>query len=519
MNTLSVAMIVKNESEVLDRCLSSLSGLYDELIIVDTGSTDDTIEIAKKHNAQIYTFDWIDDFSAARNFSFSFCSCDFILWCDADDIIKPKDHKLIKEYLLKNDWDVLLSRYVYSHDSNDNPELTLKRHRIVRRDNSVRWNDEVHEYMTFNLPRVLHTDIEVHHYRTSEGFTRNLGRNLKILKKMHEKQVNERHTYYYARELADAGETDEAIKIFTDYLNRKSDWEGNIINAYQKLTAIYINLNQYDEALKIAFEGIHYNPHYIEIYNLVAHIYYIKEDWPRVIRWCEMAITIAKPDSLHSILDREYDFVPYDRLCFAYSKVGELKKAHEANTKALSSNPTGNDLERCLFNDRLLVELINVKKDGELKRLNLGCGGKRLENYINCDVVKTEYTDEVFSLVNIPYRENSISGVYCEHVLEHLSHDESHAAIKEMGRVIQPGGELLLFIPDLEQCCWNYLNGNGLVNGFPAKDWYKYTLFGIQRDANGVPADYQIHKTGFSKSEIVKLLEENDFVIDYVEGY
>ena len=73
MNTLSVAMIVKNESEVLDRCLSSLSGLYDELIIVDTGSTDDTIEIAKKHNAQIYTFDWIDDFSAARNFSFSFC--------------------------------------------------------------------------------------------------------------------------------------------------------------------------------------------------------------------------------------------------------------------------------------------------------------------------------------------------------------------------------------------------------------------------------------------------------------
>jgi len=519
MNTLSVAMIVKNESEVLDRCLTSISDLYDELIIVDTGSTDSTIEIAKKHNAQIYSFEWIDDFSAARNFSFSKCTQTCIMWLDADDIIKPKDYQLIKEYLNRDDWDALLCRYVYSHDSNDNPELTLKRHRLVKNNMSVMWHDEVHEYMTFNLPRVLHTEIEVHHYRTNNGFIRNVGRNLKILKKMHEKQVNERHTYYYARELADAGEIDEAIKIFTEYLDRKTDWEGNIINAYQKLTSIYVNLNRYDEALNTAFQGIKFNPHYIELYNSIAHVYYMKEDWHRVIRWCEMAITISKPDALHSVFPKEYDFVPYDRLCFAYSKVNELKKAYELNKKALASKPTGTDLERCLFNDQLLTELINVKKDGESKKLNLGCGAKRLDGYVNCDVVKTIYTDEVFSLVDIPYQNGSISGIYCEHVLEHLSHNESHKAVKEMSRVLQPGGELLLFIPDLEKCCLNYLNGSGIVNGFPAKEWFKYTMFGIQRDENGVPADYQIHKTGFSRNEIIKLLEENDFVVDYAESY
>jgi len=517
---LSVAMIVKNESEVLDRCLTSIKDLWSELIIVDTGSTDDTIEIAKKHGANVFHFDWIDDFSKARNFSFSKCTQKFVMWLDADDVIKPDDYQLIQNYLEKDDWDVLLCRYIYSHDANDNPELTLKTHRILRNDPSLLWHDEVHEYVTFNMQRIVETDINVHHYRTQQGFTKNLGRNLRILKKMHNNKTDERHTYYYARELADNGNIDESIAVFTDYLNRKVDWEGNIINAYQKLTQLYIAQENYDIALKTAFDGIQYNPHYIELYNLISQIYYIKEDWYRVIRFCEQAITIPKPDSLHSVLPKEYDFVPFDRLCFAYAKIGNLEKSFEANEKALKSNPCGSDLERCLYNKRFLSSLINQKKDGENKKLNLGCGGKVLDGYINCDIVKTQYTDEVFNLTNIPYTDNSISAIYCEHALEHLSHQESFKAINEMSRVLKLGGELQLFVPDLEGCCIKYINSNGsIINGFVDNQWFKYTIYGIQQDANGVPADYQFHKTGFNKKEIINILEENGFVIDYVEKY
>ena len=71
MISISLCMIVKNEERVLERCLQSLQGLMDEIIIVDTGSTDRTKEIAKKYTDKIYDFTWIDDFSAARNFSFS----------------------------------------------------------------------------------------------------------------------------------------------------------------------------------------------------------------------------------------------------------------------------------------------------------------------------------------------------------------------------------------------------------------------------------------------------------------
>ena len=79
MNTLSICLIVKDEEEVLSRCLDSIKGIADEIIIFDTGSVDQTPAIAKKYTDNVYLFMWCDDFSAARNFSFSKATCDFIM--------------------------------------------------------------------------------------------------------------------------------------------------------------------------------------------------------------------------------------------------------------------------------------------------------------------------------------------------------------------------------------------------------------------------------------------------------
>ena len=78
MVTITLCMIVKNEEKVLERCLESIRDLMDEIIIVDTGSTDRTKEIAAKYTDQIFDFEWINDFSAARNFAFSRATCDYI---------------------------------------------------------------------------------------------------------------------------------------------------------------------------------------------------------------------------------------------------------------------------------------------------------------------------------------------------------------------------------------------------------------------------------------------------------
>lgn len=96
MITISLCMIVKNEESVLETCLSSVKNIVDEIIIVDTGSTDNTKSIAKKFNTKFYDFEWCNDFAKARNYSFSHATKDYILWLDADDILPEKDVEKLK---------------------------------------------------------------------------------------------------------------------------------------------------------------------------------------------------------------------------------------------------------------------------------------------------------------------------------------------------------------------------------------------------------------------------------------
>jgi len=88
--SISLCMIVKNEENTLGRCLETIKDLVEEMIIVDTGSTDKTKEVAMQFTDNIFDFAWIDDFAAARNYSFQFASKEYIMWLDADDILDEK---------------------------------------------------------------------------------------------------------------------------------------------------------------------------------------------------------------------------------------------------------------------------------------------------------------------------------------------------------------------------------------------------------------------------------------------
>ena len=117
MPLISLCMIVRNEEAVLGRCLDSVADLVDEIILVDTGSTDNTKAVAAEYAAKIYDFPWCDDFSAARNYAVSQAVGDYWLWLDADDVIEGENHEKLRKILEAPEADMVFLPYWLSFDA------------------------------------------------------------------------------------------------------------------------------------------------------------------------------------------------------------------------------------------------------------------------------------------------------------------------------------------------------------------------------------------------------------------
>lgn len=212
MITISLCMIVKNEEQILARCLDSLEGLMDEIIIVDTGSTDRTREIAARYTKKIYHFPWIDDFSAARNFAFSKATQEYIYSADADEVLSEENRerfRVLKENLLP-EIEIVQMKYgnqlqfgtVYNFDEEYRPKLFKRKRDFV-------WEEAIHETVRL-MPIVYDSDIVITHMPTSS----HAGRDLQNFQKQiaQGKRLSARLQEMYARELYLAGEEEALLE-------------------------------------------------------------------------------------------------------------------------------------------------------------------------------------------------------------------------------------------------------------------------------------------------------------------
>lgn len=152
--TLAACLIVKNEEAVLPRCLDSVREICDEIVVVDTGSTDRTVEIASSYGAKIGHFEWCDDFSAARNASLDLATSHWVLWIDADEELTPESWNAIREGLIRNHFGGYYVRIVnLMDDENEANQYVHTPVRLFRRIPEIRFEGRIHEQVLQDFDR------------------------------------------------------------------------------------------------------------------------------------------------------------------------------------------------------------------------------------------------------------------------------------------------------------------------------------------------------------------------------
>lgn len=333
-------MIVKNEEAVLERCLASVGDAVDEIIIVDTGSSDKTKEIAAKFTPNIYDFVWVDDFSQARNYSFSLATKDYQMWLDADDVLPPEEKVKLLELkrTLPANTDVVTMKYHVGFDEHGHPTMTSKRERLLRRQSNFYWNDPIHECITMR-GNIFAADIAIWHQKPLGNNDRN--RNLRIYEGWIARGVafSPRSTYYYARELMDHERFAEAVAYYNKFLDSRDGWTEDNINACLNLGRCYKKLGDRYQRTLALLHSFAYDLPRPEICCEIAYDYLESGDFARAIYWFKTALHTPPSDHGGFVLPDCCGFIPHIELCVCYTRLGDSERAIFHNQEAERCKP------------------------------------------------------------------------------------------------------------------------------------------------------------------------------------
>ncbi len=354
--TLSACMIVRNEEEFLPGCLDSIRDAVDEIVVVDTGSTDRTVEIAESFGAKVYRHAWNDNFTEARNCTLSYATCDWILQIDADEVLEQEDMPLLREAIKSDLYNGVLIA-IYNHMPNGLSKFYYKR--LFRR-GVARYEGIVHEQIIVEGP-IVHAEIRIYHYGynlSKEKMAAKDKRNKELL--LRQIEEDPKNTFAWCnlnRIYRSKGEFAKAVKNGKHALSLKR---------YEEDTATYLTLlydtaycclktEHLDEGEKLCHEGLRHNPENLNLLFTLGGIYFKQERYDEAIQAHEeflrqREIAEKRPNLDANVVDTwSYGSIVRNNSGLCYRLLGDYDKAIDCLESAITQDDQHLNLYKSLF--------------------------------------------------------------------------------------------------------------------------------------------------------------------------
>ncbi|MCK4467674.1 MAG: tetratricopeptide repeat protein, partial [Desulfobacterales bacterium] len=360
--TISACMIVKNEEKMLPQCLESIKDYVNEIVVVDTGSTDSTVEIAESHGARVYHHPWEDNFSKHRNQSIGYAGSDWIFIIDADEELMPGSGEEIQRAAQVDDnVDSIFIRVECDFDEGRGTSMHNSL-RLFRNNNSIRYKGRVHNAVVGEQNPKYAPKARIFHYGYNLGpemAGRKFKRTSKLLKLDIVEDPSDPRPHHYLGvsylsacmfELA-AKESELAIEFYKG----KNLVNSEALKSYFVASMAYINLAEFDKAESLAHDALKIYPKHLDSHFALSWVYLEKKEltlfWRHIQSYFEINKEIKERPELfgtitHTSISSDW-FAHYLKAC-AYILEGDHEKSKLELDNALSLCPDRSEMHRLL---------------------------------------------------------------------------------------------------------------------------------------------------------------------------
>ncbi|MGC7846480.1 glycosyltransferase [Desulforudis sp. 1088] len=343
-STIALVMIVRDEEAHLERCLNSVKDQVDEIVIVDTGSRDRTLELARHYTQKLYTYQWTGNFSTARNYAIERASSEWILSLDADEELDVAAGELRTLVQNNNGCEAFFLPLFSQADETGSCFSRSLVLRLFRNLPDYRFSGRIHEQIMIERPGVVGiTDAPVIWHRPVAAKERNQkrARNLNLLLQAVEADpANSFLQYYLGLEWLGLQKPAQALECFQRTC-RELDDSNVLFRAPAVLYRVHCLkvLGQLDEALCICLEESSRYPSYSDLFFEGGVLLELKGEYAVAIRWFKEALNCGTPPPLFTHTVGTEGFLALYHLGYCSEQLGQLEEACDYYKQALAANP------------------------------------------------------------------------------------------------------------------------------------------------------------------------------------